>query len=76
MAYQLGLPILIFREKGVLADGVLERGVVGQYMPVFDLDGGEAPDGYFSGAEYNGLLNKWRCNVETVWNRKGRVDSF
>ncbi len=76
MAYQLGLPILIFREKGVLADGVLERGVVGQYMPVFDLDGGEAPDGYFSGAEYNELLNKWRYNVETVWNRKGRVDRF
>src|SRR5207302_4574514 len=24
MAYQLGLPILIFRESGVLADGILE----------------------------------------------------
>jgi hypothetical protein len=31
MAYQLGLPILIFREAGVLDDGILEKGVVGLY---------------------------------------------
>jgi hypothetical protein len=37
MAYQIGLPILILREKGVLGDGMLERGVVGLYMPEFDL---------------------------------------
>lgn len=29
MAYQLGLPILLLRESGVLAEGVFERGVVG-----------------------------------------------
>ena len=38
MAYQLGLPILIFRQKGVIDDGILERGVVGLYMPEFDLE--------------------------------------
>lgn len=37
MDYQLGLPILIFRETGVLADGVLERGVIGTYMPEVNL---------------------------------------
>ncbi len=29
MAYQLGLPVLILREKNVLDDGLLEQGVVG-----------------------------------------------
>jgi hypothetical protein len=38
MAYQLGLPILIFREKGVFADGILQQGLLGLYMPEFDLD--------------------------------------
>ena len=37
MAYQLGLPILLLREKGVVADGILEKGVVGLYMPEIDL---------------------------------------
>jgi hypothetical protein len=32
------LPILIFREKDVVDDGILEKGIVGLYMPEFDLD--------------------------------------
>lgn len=36
MAFQLGLPILIFREKGVIAEGILERGVTGTYLPEFE----------------------------------------
>lgn len=69
MAYQLGLPILIFREKGVLADGLLERGVVGVYMPEFDLS--QPMDGYFSSAEWNGLMGKWEGYVRAVVERKG-----
>ena len=38
MAYQIGLPVLILREKGVIDEGILERGVLGLYMPQFDLD--------------------------------------
>src|SRR5687768_15852637 len=38
MAFQIGLPVLIFRETGVIADGVLEKGVLGNYMPEFSLD--------------------------------------
>jgi hypothetical protein len=39
MAYQIGLPVLILREKGVVAEGLLEKGVIGTYMPEFSLDG-------------------------------------
>jgi len=38
MAYQIGLPTLILRERGVTADGLLSKGVVGVYMPEFSLD--------------------------------------
>ena len=31
------MPILILRETGVIADGILEIGVLGNYMPEFDL---------------------------------------
>jgi len=70
MAYQLGLPVLILRERGVLADGILERGVVGLYMPEFDLD--QSMESYFSGAEWRGIIGKWEGYVRTVVERKGR----
>ncbi len=38
MAYQLGIPVLIWREDGVSAEGLLDRGAVGLSMPAFDLD--------------------------------------
>ena len=69
MAYQLGLPILILREQGVLDDGILERGVVGLYMPELDL---ERPlDEYFTSAEWNGVIGKWEGYVRSVVERKG-----
>lgn len=70
MAYQLGLPILIFREKGVLADGVLEHGVVGLYMPEIDLD--VPAEDYFSTAEWRNVMGRWEGFVRTVVERKGR----
>ena len=39
MAFQLGLPVLVFREKGVLDDGILEKGGCWVYiLSEFDLD--------------------------------------
>jgi hypothetical protein len=70
MAYQLGLPVLIFREQGVLADGILERGVVGLYMPEFDLQ--QSDDAYFGSAEWNGVIGKWEGYVRSVVEKKGR----
>ena len=70
MAYQLGLPVLILREQGVLADGILERGVVGLYMPEFDVD--RPIEEYFSAAEWRGVIGKWEGYVRSVVNRKGQ----
>jgi hypothetical protein len=69
MAYQLGLPVLILREKGVLAEGILEKGIVGLYLPQFDVD--QPLDGYFQTDEWNGILGKWEGHVRSVVDRKG-----
>jgi len=68
MAYQLGLPMLLFREKGVLADGIFERGVVGLYMPEFDVS---EIDHYFNTLEWNEILGKWEGYVRSVVEKKG-----
>ena len=70
MAYQLGLPVLMLRERGVLADGILERGVVGLYMPEFDLD--QPMDAYFASPEWRGVIGKWEGYVRSVVEHKGR----
>jgi hypothetical protein len=36
IAFQLGLPILLFVEKGVILEGALESGVM--YPPVFETE--------------------------------------
>lgn len=69
MAYQIGLPILLLRERGVIADGLLERGVVGLYMPEFDVSGDA--EVYFKSAEWNSIINKWEGYVRAVVERKG-----
>lgn len=69
MAYQLGLPILLFREKGVFADGILEKGVVGLYMPEIDLE--KDVDLYFESNEWNGVMGRWEGYVRAVVDKKG-----
>ncbi|ARU61818.1 hypothetical protein CBW65_12845 [Tumebacillus avium] len=69
MAFQIGLPILIFREKGVMADGILEKGVIGTYLPEFDLD--DDLDIYFKQQEWKQLMRKWVKLVDTVYENKG-----
>jgi hypothetical protein len=69
MAYQIGLPILIFRETGVFADGILEKGVVGLYMPEFDVDRAEQ---YFLSLEWRGVIGRWEGLVRSVVCKKGQ----
>ncbi len=69
MAYQIGLPILLLREEGVVSDGVLEKGVVGTYMPEFDVSG--PLDQYFGSPEWNDMIWRWENQVRTVVERKG-----
>lgn len=68
MAYQLGLPILLFRETGVRAEGIFEKGVVGLYMPEFDVSKAEY---YFNTLEWNEVIGKWEGYVRSVVEKKG-----
>lgn len=67
MAFQLGLPILILREEGVLPEGVLEKGVTGLYLPEFSLEA----DSFISGDECRRLLDQWSGYVRTVHKKRG-----
>lgn len=69
MAYQIGLPILILREKGVVAEGLLEKGVTGTYMPEVSL---ENPNfDFFQSPEWNDIIGKWEGFVRAVVESKG-----
>jgi hypothetical protein len=70
MAFQLGLPILLLREKGVVADGLLEKGAVGMYMPQFSLD--KVPTTYLRAKEWSSLIAQWEGQVHTFRDAKGR----
>lgn len=69
MGFQIGLPVLILREKGVLEEGMLERGVLGTYMPEFDLDSSLSE--YLESSEWNQLIRKWEAQVGSVVETKG-----
>lgn len=69
MAFQMGLPILLLREQGIIEEGLFEKGVVGTYMPVFDVNG--SLDEYFDSPEWNDLIRKWEGQVRSVIEKKG-----
>ena len=62
MAFQIGLPVLVLREKGVKEDGILEKGTLGMYMPEFDIDGD---------LEWKQLIKDWELQVQKVYESKG-----
>ncbi|WP_299685584.1 hypothetical protein [uncultured Dokdonia sp.] len=67
MAFQIGLPILILRENGVIADGILERGVTGT-LPEFDLT---KSNSYLENNEWLQIIGKWEGFVRKVVQTKG-----
>ncbi|MEU0487223.1 hypothetical protein ABZ260_49755 [Streptosporangium sp. NPDC006013] len=69
MAFQLGLPSLILRERGVIADGILEKGILGSYMPEFDTS--TPVDDYFDSPEWRDLIWKWESQTRKVVETKG-----
>ncbi|MGY5796958.1 hypothetical protein [Rheinheimera faecalis] len=69
MAFQIGLPVLIIREKGVISDGVLEKGVIGTYMPEFDLE--KSTTNYLASQEWEQIIQKWEGYVRKVIEQKG-----
>lgn len=64
MAYQLNLPILIWREEGVLEEGVLDRGALGIFMPQFDLSN-TGPN--FTSSEWANPLDQWTRRVKSAY---------
>jgi hypothetical protein len=71
MAFQLGLPILILREKDVIEDGVLEKGIAGLYLPEFELTADVEKD-FLKKNEWSQMVNIWEARVRTVARNKGR----
>ena len=69
MAFQIGLPVLVIRETGVLADGILEQGVLGSYMPEFNLE--NSPTEYLESREFSDIIRQWENQVERVVESKG-----
>ncbi|MGF1755831.1 hypothetical protein L4C33_19840 [Vibrio makurazakiensis] len=69
MAFQIGLPVLILRESDVIADGILDKGVLGTFMPEFNLD--DPLDKYLNSKEFNQLIRKWESQVERVVENRG-----
>ena len=53
----------------MLGDGILEKGVLGLYMPEFDLE--LSIDEYFQSEEFRQLLGSWEGRVRCVYERKG-----
>lgn len=69
MAFQLGLPILILRENGVIEEGILEKGVTGTYLPEFDLD--DHTKDYLNTEEWRQIIGRWEGYVRKVAENKG-----
>lgn len=67
MAYQIGLPILLWRETGVVMDGVFDRGALGLSMPSFDLDA--PPD--LNSDQWQQPLREWIDLVRQVYRNRG-----
>lgn len=61
MAFQIGIPILIFRETEVIDEGILGKGVIPYYMPVFDLS--KPIDEYFESSAWMDLIQQWKYKV-------------
>ncbi|MEJ5943687.1 hypothetical protein WDZ17_00075 [Pseudokineococcus basanitobsidens] len=70
MAYGLGLPVAVLREEGVLAEGVLEKGVAGVYLGSFPLD--VSPVETLSHPRSSGYIDAWTGQVRETVRFKSR----
>ena len=66
MAYQQGIPILVLREEGVVADGVLEKGILPNYMPSFNTK--SSAKSYLAGREWQQIFQQWFIEIQQYSN--------
>ena len=69
MAFQFGIPILVFRESGVVSDGMMETGNMGLYMPEFSLSQ-NTPADYMHSKEFTQLMALWMERVKNIWDER------
>lgn len=69
MGFQLGLPVLAFREEGVLADGVLEHGVMASYMPEVLVN--NDIESFLASQEWRQLINRFEADVRELRRIRG-----
>jgi hypothetical protein len=74
MGFQLGMPIMVLRESGVLADGLLDRGVRGAFYPEFDLSIGAAT--FLQSDLVKSLLPQWSSKVQNFRVSRGQPGPF
>lgn len=70
MAFQMGLPIIIIKEKGVIADGMLELGAMASFIHEFDLSS-DAEKEFFTLDENQSLFDSWKIDVGDFYKKKG-----
>ena len=69
MTFQIGMTVLILREKGGFVDGILEKGVLGTYLAEFKLDN---EDSYLETNEWDQIIGVREGYVRKVVETKRR----
>ena len=69
MAFQLGLPVMVTSEAGVIRDGALRDGVIGPHVGTFDLR--RPIDRYLQSAGWRQAMSKWEHQVRTDLRPQG-----
>ncbi len=68
MGYQLGLPLMVLRETGVLSDGIFDAAVTGRY--VIEVDSTRGPQ-FLASSQWKQPLAHWERDVRTVAKNRG-----
>lgn len=71
VAYQIGLPIILFVEEGVVQEGALESGVLVMYPPTFSL-ADDIDKQFFGSRRWQQIINTWEGQVREVVHNKGQ----
>jgi hypothetical protein len=74
MAYVLGLPVLMFRETGVVQEGLLETGAIPITYTDFDLSKPTSIDEFFQSDEWKSRVRSWERKVQQVRRRRGSIE--
>ncbi|HET7477000.1 MAG TPA: hypothetical protein VFJ97_13390 [Dermatophilaceae bacterium] len=72
IAFQLGLPILLFAEAGVIREGALEHGIMTMDKHAFDTTTEDGRQAFLDSEQWRQLTNSWEGEVREVVYNKGQ----